>query len=291
MIRSMTGFGKSSCDLEKKTVTIEIKSLNSRQTDIYTRLPSLIKEKDLEIRNEIISRLKRGKVEVTINIESKEGELSSNLNAAVIKKYYEQLSEISSELGLSLSEAIMQTIIRLPESLNTDKEELDENEWQEIFNKIKEALDKVDKFRMQEGDAMIKDIDERIKLILKYLDEVSSYENQRLNNIKNRLNDNMNEFIGQENVDTNRFEQELIYYLEKLDITEEKVRLRNHCKYFAEILQEEEPVGKKLGFVTQEIGREINTIGSKANDSDIQRLVVMMKDELEKVKEQLMNIL
>jgi len=287
----MTGFGKSSCDLEKKTVTIEIKSLNSRQTDIYTRLPNLIKGKDLEIRNEVISSLKRGKIEVSVNLESKEGELSTNLNAAVIKNYYQQLNEISSDLGLTLSEAIMQTIVRLPESLNSDKDEMDDEEWQKIMKVLREALSEVDKFRVQEGNAMVNDIKERILLILQYLDKIGTFEGQRLENIKNRLKENLNEFFNQENVDNNRFEQELIYYLEKLDITEEKVRLKNHCEYFMEVLQEEDSVGKKLGFVTQEIGREINTIGSKANDSGIQKLVVMMKDELEKVKEQLMNIL
>ncbi len=291
MIRSMTGFGKSSCDLEKKTVTIEIKSLNSRQTDIYTRLPNLIKGKDLEIRNEVISSLKRGKIEVSINLESKEGELSTNLNAAAIKNYYKQLNEISSDLGLTLSEAIMQTIVRLPESLNSDKDEMDDDEWQKIMKVLREALSEVDKFRVQEGNAMVNDIKERILLILQYLDKIGTFEGQRLDNIKNRLKENLNEFFNQENVDNNRFEQELIYYLEKLDITEEKVRLKNHCEYFMDVLKEEDSVGKKLGFVTQEIGREINTIGSKANNSEIQKLVVMMKDELEKVKEQLMNIL
>lgn len=291
MIRSMTGFGKSSCDLEKKMVTIEIKSLNSRQTDIYTRLPNLIKEKDLEIRNEIISCLKRGKIEVTVNMESKEGELSSSLNAAAIKKYYKQLNEISSDLGLTLTEAIMQTIVRLPESLNSDKEELGEKEWQEILRVLKKALEEVDKFRIQEGSAMETDIKDRIFFILEYLEKIGTFESRRTDNIRARLKENLNEFFNQESIDSNRFEQELIYYLEKLDITEEKVRLKNHCEYFMEVLKEEDTVGKKLGFVTQEIGREINTIGSKANDSEIQKLVVMMKDELEKVKEQLMNIL
>jgi uncharacterized protein (TIGR00255 family) len=291
MIRSMTGFGKSSCDLEKKSVSIEIKSLNSRQTDIYTRLPNLIKEKDLEIRNEIIAYLKRGKIEITVNIDSKEGDLSSNLNVTAIKKYYEQFREISTDLGFTLSDAIMQSILRLPESLNSEKEELDDAEWQEILKTLKEALNETDKFRVQEGNAMEADIKERIALILQYLEKIGTFEGRRTENIRNRLKDNMNEFINQDNVDENRFEQELIYYLEKLDITEEKVRLKNHCGYFLEVIKEEEPVGKKLGFVTQEIGREINTIGSKANDSDIQKLVVMMKDELEKVKEQLMNIL
>lgn len=287
----MTGFGKSSCELEKKTVTIEIKSLNSRQTDIYTRLPNLIKGKDLEIRNEIIAFLKRGKIEVSVNLESKEGELSTNLNAAAIKNYYQQLNEISSDLGLTLSEAIMQTIVRLPESLNSDKDEMNDEEWQEIMKVLREALSEVDKFRLQEGNAMVNDIKERILLILQYLDKIGTFESRRLDNIRNRLKENLNEFFNQENIDNNRFEQELIYYLEKLDITEEKVRLKNHCEYFMEVLKEEDSVGKKLGFVTQEIGREINTIGSKANDSEIQKLVVMMKDELEKVKEQLMNIL
>jgi uncharacterized protein (TIGR00255 family) len=235
--------------------------------------------------------LKRGKIEVSINLESKEGELSTNLNAAAIKNYYKQLNEISSDLGLTLSEAIMQTIVRLPESLNSDKDEMNDEEWQEIMKVLREALSEVDKFRLQEGNAMVNDIKERILLILQYLDKIGTFESRRLDNIRNRLKENLNEFFNQENIDNNRFEQELIYYLEKLDITEEKVRLKNHCEYFMEVLKEEDSVGKKLGFVTQEIGREINTIGSKANDSEIQKLVVMMKDELEKVKEQLMNIL
>ncbi|MBN2348698.1 MAG: YicC family protein [Bacteroidales bacterium] len=291
MIQSMTGYGKSVCDLADKTITIEIKSLNSKQMDIYTRLPNLYKEKDLEIRNEISSQLKRGKAECLINLDHKEAGNAAVINASIVKNYYNQLKSISDELAIDESEPLLSTILRLPDSLRIEKEELNEEEWQIIFKHLKLALNEVNKFRDQEGIALNKDITERMLLIENYLDDIQQYESQRIESLRLKIAENLKESVGLENIDQNRFEQELIYYLEKIDITEEKVRLKNHCEYFRQVIAEPDPVGKKLNFISQEIGREINTIGSKANHSDIQRIVVMMKDELEKVKEQLLNIL
>jgi len=289
----MTGYGKAECKLKNKTVSIELKSLNSKQLDIYTRLPNLYREKDLELRNILINLLKRGKVELTINIEYSDKERASIINSDIAKNYYKQLQSMSKDLDINSPEPLLQIIMRLPEVLKTENEELDFEEWKSIMDSMKSSIDELDNFRIQEGIALSRDLSHRVDLIENYLEKINKFENKRIENIKKRLTGNLNEWVSKENIDLTRFEQELIYYLEKLDITEEKIRLKNHCKYFRDVMNEnkDEPVGKKLSFISQEMGREINTMGAKANDFDIQKLIVMMKDELEKIKEQLNNIL
>ncbi|RKD96908.1 YicC/YloC family endoribonuclease [Marinifilum flexuosum] len=292
MLISMTGFGKATLELENKKVSIEIKSLNSKQLDINTRIPNLYKEKDLVLRNEIKNQLERGKVELSVFIESVGTDKETKINKPIVEAYYQQLSELSSELGIPMDkEPILQTIVKLPDALKTEHQELDEEEWNQIFAGFKSAVADLNSFRKQEGEALQVDIFERIANIEKLLKEVPQYEAKRIETVKTRINDNLKDFVEKQNVDKNRFEQEIIYYLEKLDITEEKVRLENHCKYFIETANNGKSIGKKLGFIAQEIGREINTLGSKANDSDIQKIVIQMKDELEKIKEQLLNVL
>lgn len=292
MLKSMTGFGKAVLELENKKVTIEIKSLNSKQLDIFTRLPNLYKEKDIEIRNLLKTELKRGKVELSIFIESVGSEKEVNINIPIVKEYYRQLTEASNEIGLDTDkEQILQTIMRLPETLKIEHEELNEKEWESIALGIKQALLDIQAFRVQEGTALKEDIYSRIDNITELASQVCQYEPQRVEVVKTRLKDKLQELDEKQSVDENRLEQELIYYIEKLDITEEKVRLANHCKYFLETAKSEENAGKKLGFIAQEIGREINTLGSKANESNIQKIVIQMKDELEKIKEQILNVL
>ena len=292
MLISMTGFGKATLELENKKVSIEIKSLNSKQLDINTRIPNLYKEKDLVLRNEIKNKLERGKVELSIFIESVGAEKETKINKPIVEAYYQQLNELSEELSIPMDrEPILQTIVKLPDALKVEHQELDEEEWNQIFKGFSSAIGDLIDFRNQEGVALQDDIFERIQNIEDLLKEVPQFEQDRIETIKTRINDNLNEFVEKQNVDKNRFEQEIIYYLEKLDITEEKVRLANHCKYFIETANNGNSIGKKLGFIAQEIGREINTLGSKANDSNIQKLVIQMKDELEKIKEQLLNVL
>ncbi|RUT78638.1 YicC family protein [Ancylomarina longa] len=288
----MTGFGKATLELENKKVSIEIKSLNSKQLDINTRIPNLYKEKDLVLRNEIKNKLERGKVELSIFIESIGSDKEAKINKPIVEGYYQQLLELSTELGIPMDrEPILQTIVKLPDALKVEYQELDEEEWNKIFKGSQAAVNDLISFRKQEGAALQTDIFSRISNIENLQAEVTQYESKRIETVKTRINDNLNDFIEKQNVDKNRFEQEIIYYLEKLDITEEKVRLANHCKYFIETANSNNAIGKKLGFIAQEIGREINTLGSKANDSDIQKIVIQMKDELEKIKEQILNVL
>lgn len=291
MVKSMTGYGKYVCELPDKVVTIELKALNSKQIDIYTRIPNSYREKDMEIRNLISQKLQRGKFELNMVVEVMDVKIASSLNKGVIKKYYEQLKEIGTELGVDYNESIFQVIMRLPESLKIDKEEIDQKEWEIIFNGLVKTIESVDEFRIQEGQALHKDILNNVQYIEEKLLKLTKFEEERIENIRQRLQSGLKEITDVEKIDTNRFEQELIYYLEKLDINEEKVRLTNHCKFFKEVSLYKEATGKKLGFITQEMGREINTIGSKANHSEIQKLVVGMKDDLEKIKEQTLNIL
>jgi uncharacterized protein (TIGR00255 family) len=293
MIKSMTGYGKAECKLKNKTVSIELKSLNSKQLDIYTKLPSLYREKDLELRNILIGLLKRGKAELTITVEYSDKEKASLINSEIVKDYYKQLLSLVKDLDINSPEPLLPIIMRLPEVIKTETEQLDSEEWKSILDSLKSSINELDNFRKQEGIALGKDLSYRVTLIENYLEQINKFEDKRIKNIRKRLGGNLNEWIGKENIDLTRFEQELVYYLEKLDITEEKIRLKNHCKYFRDVMNEneDEPVGKKLNFISQEMGREINTMGAKANDFDIQKLIVMMKDELEKIKEQLNNIL
>jgi len=287
----MTGFGKAECELPDKKLSIEIKSLNSKQLDISMRLPSFIKGKEMDIRNEISRELERGKIDCYISAELTSENVAHKINKEIVKNYVRQLTEIKEELQITDNELLLQVAMRLPDALKADKEEIDEKEWDKILNSIHAALANVRLYRAKEGSVLEEDINKRIHLILEKLEKIKSYEESRIQNIQDRIKQNLVNLKLDESYDPNRFEQELIYYLERLDITEEKVRLANHCNYFLEMLPSSESVGKKLGFISQEIGRELNTLGSKSGDSNIQRLIVEMKDELEKVKEQLNNIL
>lgn len=292
MIQSMTGYGRASCDLADKSIVIEIKTLNSKQLDVNFRLPLQYRDREMELRNELGNRLKRGKAEVVFTVEFREGRQGIQLNRANIVRYYRQLESISSELGIAdRSDALLQSILRLPDALDTDRETTPADEWEKISLAFGQALDELERFRNQEGKALASDILNRVSLIETLLTQIAPFEQERTGALRQKLQNSLLEFVPGEIIDKNRFEQELIYYFEKLDITEEKTRLKHHCGYFAEVITEPEQVGRKLGFVAQEIGREINTIGSKANHSGIQKTVVLMKDELEKIKEQLMNIL
>ncbi|NJO88355.1 MAG: YicC family protein [Chloroflexia bacterium] len=292
MLKSMTGFGKASADYENKKITIEVKSLNSKQSDINIRMPLQYKEKELALRNELIQKLDRGKIDLSVWLEGGESDKTIQFNENLIKEYYTQLEKVSKIINQPIeNEQVMQIIMRMPDVLKTEQKELDEKEWEVILNTTKEAIEQLDIFRVQEGEMLEKDFTKRIERIIGFLNLIKPYEKERIDKVRERINQNLKEFIENQDVDKNRFEQEIIFYLEKFDITEEKVRLRNHTAYFLETMKKEDMPGKKLGFITQEIGREINTIGSKANHAEIQKLVVQMKDELEKIKEQLLNIL
>jgi len=291
MIHSMTGYGKAVCEIQGRKISVEIKSLNSKSFDLMMRIPQIYKEKEMDVRQLINKCLDRGKIDFSINVESELNERNTKINPVVVGKYLEQLRDISGKFNLNTpDDKMLQIILRLPDVLNSEANEFKPDEWQLISIAISEAIDMLICFRAQEGLVLEADVKNRVELILSYLDQIEQYEKARIENIRTRIKTNINEFICNLTLDQNRLEQELIYYIEKIDITEEKVRLKNHCVYFNQTL-EEQFAGKKLGFIAQEIGREINTIGSKANDHDIQKLVVQMKDELEKIKEQLMNIL
>ncbi len=291
MIRSMTGFGKTEFEVGTKKITLEIKSLNSKQLDINTRVPSMYREKDLEIRRLISEMLTRGKVDFALYLDNLGTESTSRVNAAIIKDYYRQLADVHQELGLEINETIMQSIMRLPETVKMVYDELDETEWLTVRENLIKTLDNLNAFRDQEGLALKVDIDANIANILDLLNQVEPFETRRMENVKTKIKESLDALQLNGSLDKNRFEQELIYYMEKLDINEEKVRLTNHCSYFTETMNEDEPSGRKLGFIAQEIGREINTLGSKANESNLQRIVVQMKDNLEKIKEQVLNVL
>ncbi len=287
----MTGYGKAEGEFHSKKISIEVKSLNSKQLDLNLRVPSAYKEKELDLRNEISREMVRGKVDFTISLDTPDDLMQANINPAMIKSYYQKISDLSTELRLSVPEDIISTLIRMPDALKLEKQVISEKEWKFLFENVMKALGNLNEFRMQEGRALEKDLTDRIYLIDHLSYSLEPFETQRIEKLKLRIKNNLFEIIPKDTIDQNRFEQEMIYYIEKLDITEEKVRLNNHCSYFIETLNEPESNGKKLGFIAQEIGREINTIGSKANDVDIQKIVISMKDELEKIKEQLNNVL
>ena len=287
----MTGYGKAECELAQKKITIEVKSLNSKQLDLNTRIPGIYREKEIEIRREISDKLVRGKVDFSLFSESLGVESNSAINSPIVKGYFSQLSELSNELGLPVTEHTLQIIMQLPDAVKITRDEPDENEWKIIVGAIREALSALDNFRLQEGLSLYNDIITSLTTITTLLEQIAPYEQERTAKVKERILDGLKELASPEGVDHNRLEQEMIFYLEKLDINEEKVRLGNHCSYFIETLALDEPVGKKLGFIAQEIGREINTLGSKANHTEMQKLVIGMKDALEKIKEQLLNAL
>ncbi len=287
----MTGFGKAECVNDRRKIIIEIKTLNSKQADLIVKIPNTYKERELDLRNELTTQLQRGKIELYVSIEESVEGVMSQFNETAVKSYYAQLSDIAKRNNIPLPSDILASIIRMPDVLKSDRPELEEEEWAMLLEGIRQALEQVNNFRKQEGKALAEDIAARIGLIESYIDEIEKFEAPRMEVIKTRLRQNLAEYVGENTIDQNRFEQELIYYLEKIDINEEKVRLRNHCSYFMSTMRDNGGVGKKLGFIAQEIGREINTIGSKANNADMQQTVIQMKDELEKIKEQILNIL
>ncbi len=285
MIQSMTGFGKHIIQLPTKKITVELKSLNSKNLDINVRMPSIYREKELELRKIIAQGLLRGKVDFGLFVEITGDETTSEVNEGVVKQYMKQLKAIAEGDDLKL----LEMALRLPDSLKTDRDEIDESEYEAILKSLEMALEDLNKFRSAEGAVLEKDFEDRIATMTAFLKQIDELDPERLASIRPRLEKAVKDLKTE--VDANRFEQELMYYLEKYDITEEKVRLANHLKYFSDTLGSERSNGKKLGFISQEIGREINTIGSKANYAPMQQIVVQMKDTLEKVKEQMLNVL
>lgn len=285
MIQSMTGYGKTVLQLPTKKISIELKSLNSKNLDVSVRMPSYYREKELDVRKKIASKLVRGKIDFSIYIENNGGEVHSKINENVVKEYMNQLKEIVDSNEMEL----LKMAVRLPDSLKTEREELDEEEWKQIDETINKTIDKIILYRKDEGKALLNDFELRVVNIENILDKIIEIDPQRITQVRERLQKSITEL--ETKIDQNRFEQELIYYIEKLDITEEKVRLKNHLNYFKKELNSDTSNGKKLAFITQEMGREINTMGSKSNFAAMQNLVVQMKDELEKIKEQSLNVL
>lgn len=291
MIKSMTGFGKAEFEINNKKITIEIKALNSKQADINTRIPQVYREKEMDIRREITDVLVRGKIDFAIYLESLGETGSAIINEGIVRSYFSSLSKISGELGLDVNERLLQIVMRLPDTIKVQYEQLDEEEFETLLQNIRLALSQVEAFRIQEGKALEADLEYNIAQIVRLLDEVVPFEQQRIENVRNRLREALTGLQLNGSVNPERFEQEMIFYLERLDFNEEKVRLRNHCHYFLETMHDTDGNGKKLSFIAQEIGREVNTLGSKANESNIQRIVVQMKDALERIKEQVLNVL
>lgn len=290
MVKSMTGFGKGEAALRNKKITVEIRSLNSKQLDLSLRLPAVYRQSEYEIRNLIARTIQRGKVDVFVTVESQAVETSARINREVFREYLRQMNDTLSFSGIDAGyDAILPVIMRLPDVVATEAEAISEEEHAALLAAVEAAAAHLDAFREQEGAILIADLLRRVELIEQYKIEVVPFEKARTETVKARILDNLSKLAV--DVDRNRLEQEMIFYLEKLDITEEKVRLANHCRYFREVASQEEGAGRKLGFIAQEMGREINTMGSKANESNIQILVVKMKDELEKIKEQVLNIL
>jgi len=285
MIYSMTGYGKSILQLPTKKITIELKSLNSKNLDLNARMPSIYREKELGIRKLLADRLVRGKIDFSIYVEITAEDTSTQINTPVVKQYINQLKNVVNGDDLEL----LKMAVRFPDALNTVREEIDETEWQAIENEINTTVDRITDYRLDEGKVLETDFKNRIINIEGILEQVIAMDPERIEAVRERLLKGIEEL--KEKYDENRFEQELVYYIEKFDITEEKVRLKNHLEYFIEALNSKDSNGKKLGFISQEIGREINTIGSKSNYAPMQQLVVQMKDELEKIKEQLLNVL
>ena len=291
MIKSMTGFGKASLNINNNKITVEIKSLNSKNLNLQVRSPEKYNEKELHIRNIVGKELERGKINMLITIDSENND-NFSLNKSVIDNYYKNISEIANLYNHNVQEEqLLQIIMKLPNVLKNTQEDLSENEWLKLQETINNAIIKLENFRKQEGKSLENDILNNVKNIASLLESVKPFENERIINFKTKLESKLSEATGAENIDNNRFEQELIYYIEKFDINEEKIRLANHCNYFIETVEKEDSAGRKLAFISQEIGREVNTLGSKANHSEIQKIVVQMKDNLEKIKEQLLNVL
>jgi uncharacterized protein (TIGR00255 family) len=285
MIQSMTGFGKASLQLPTKKITVEIKSLNSKGLDLNVRMPSVFREMELGLRTKIAQKLERGKIDFSLYVEITGEETSSKINVPIVKAYIKQMKEVVDGDETEL----LKMAVRMPDALKTEREDIDESDWAQIDGVINEALDNIYNFRISEGVSLEKEFLLRIGNILSLMRETVSLDGERIQTVKTRLLASIEEL--KVNVDQNRFEQELIFYLEKMDITEEQVRLENHLNYFLETIAGSEANGRKLGFIGQEMGREINTMGSKSNHAKMQKLVVQMKDELEKIKEQVLNVL
>ncbi len=286
----MTGYGIGSSENGSVKYTVEIKSLNSKFLELNLRLPKTVSDKELALRGECSKLIERGKVNINISTEYVDQTAkAASINADLLKQYYQQLQDIASQLGDSKAN-MFELALNMPDVISND-DEVDEEEGNVLMAAFYAAVEKFNTFRKDEGNVMKQDLQQRVQLILSHLTEVESVEGSRIPLIRERISQYMDDAVGKENVDMNRFEQELVFYIEKLDITEEKVRLRSHCNYFIEALNSNDSNGKKLGFISQEMGREINTLGSKANNAQIQQIVVKMKDELEKIKEQLLNVL
>lgn len=291
MIQSMTGFGKATAELATRKITVEIKSLNSKQLDLSARIPSLYKEKEMSVRNLLSRKLERGKVDFSIYIENIGKETSTQINQTVLEAYYKQISESAQRLGVAVPNDWFQVLLRLPDALKYEVQELDEKEWLVVEKTIDEAIEQIILFRKQEGEMLYKLFEQKIANISKLLLDIEPYELERIEKVKQRISEALQK-IENFDYDQNRFEQEMIYHIEKLDINEEKVRLKNHLDYFIETINDAvSGQGKKLGFISQEIGREVNTMGSKSNHAEMQRIVVQMKDELEQIKEQVLNVM
>jgi len=286
----MTGFGKVTAELPAKKVTVEIKALNSKQLDLFTRIPSIYREKEMEIRSLLSQKLERGKIELIITIENIGKDIATKINVSAIECYKKQIEEIAESLNISQPAEWFPTLLRLPDVIKTEMAEADEEEWKIVLDAIEKALKKFCEFRIQEGAMLCNLFEQKTSKISELLKQVEPYEKERLDKIKTRITENIQK-IPDVQIDTNRLEQEMIYYIEKLDVNEEKTRLVNHLKYFVETLNSSHGQGKKLGFIAQEIGREINTLGSKSNHAEMQQIVVQMKDELEQIKEQVLNVL
>ncbi len=291
MIQSLTGFGKATCEYGNKKIVVEVKSLNSKQLDISTRVSGLYREKDIEIRNELSQQLERGKIDFALYIDNSGKESVTLINQSVVVGYYQQIKQLSENIGIEEPSNWFDVLLRLPDALKTETVDMDENEWIEIRKAMKIAIEQLQSFRIQEGKSLENVFNAKIARIGELLDQVAIYEVERVEKIKSRLEENLQSLSDKIDYDKNRLEQELIFYIEKLDVNEEKVRLRTHLNYFIETMQHEKSPGKKLGFIAQEIGREVNTLGSKSNHSEMQKIVVLMKDELEQIKEQVLNVL
>ena len=290
MVKSMTGFGKGEAQWQEKKIIVEIRTLNSKQLDLNLRMPALYRAAEFEVRSLLAKRVQRGKTDVFITIESQSTQTPAHINRELFREYLHQLSDSLTYSGIDAAyDTLVPIVMRMPEVVSSETESLSDEEQKALMQAVEAACDELDSFRKQEGAILIADLLQRIDLIEQYKEQVVPFETQRCETIRRRILDHIAQL--KVDVDSNRLEQEMIFYLEKLDITEEKVRLKNHCNYFREVAAEEEGVGRKLGFIAQELGREINTMGSKANETNIQILVVKMKDELEKIKEQVLNIL
>lgn len=289
MLQSMTGFGKAEEELSDQKITIQLKSLNSKYSDVHLKLPNDFKDKELHFRKTISDSLGRGKIEMQLSIDQKEGSTAYKINQEVFKRYYHDLKKIGEELGERDSD-LLAVVSKLPEVIEATESTLSEEDWKKVSACLETSIGELVNFRLKEGESLSADLEGHITQILSLLDAALQYEEERIEIVKERILKNLEESGQKEKIEQDRFEQELIYYLEKYDISEEKVRLKAHCNYFIEVLKGEAGQGRKLGFIGQEIGREINTLGSKANHAEMQRLVVQMKDSLEKIKEQVLNV-